>query len=186
MKGVMELLKSAEIVCREIPNVRYLIAGRPMLNDYTRALMQFVDESPQLKRSVRFLGWLSREQLEGLYAIADLMLAPSIFEPFCYSALEAMAAGVPVIATETGGLPEVVSAVGGGMVVPLEVNETGTRRAQKDSLAAAQIQLLRDDRGRLDLANSARTQAPKAFPVEKMIDGTLNAYRAAIAGHAAQ
>jgi hypothetical protein len=72
------------------------------------------------------------------------------------------------------------------MVVPLEVNETGTRRAQKDSLAAAQIQLLRDDRGRLDLANSARTQAPKAFPVEKMIDGTLNAYRAAIAGHAAQ
>jgi glycosyltransferase involved in cell wall biosynthesis len=52
MKGVMELLKSAEIVCREIPNVRYLIAGRPMLNDYTRALMQLVDGSPLLKRAV--------------------------------------------------------------------------------------------------------------------------------------
>ncbi len=58
-----------------------------------------------LSKDVRFLGKVNN--LEQIIGIADLFLLPSEFESFGLAALEAMAAGVPVISSNTGGLPEV-------------------------------------------------------------------------------
>src|SRR6202000_1945041 len=53
----------------------------------------------------RFVG--KQEQMEEIIAVADLFLLPSEYESFGLAALEAMAAGVPVISTKPGGLPEI-------------------------------------------------------------------------------
>ena len=62
-----------------------------------------------------FLGWIGDEVLRSLYAIADLTVVPSIYEPFGLVALEAMASGCPVIVADTGGLREVVPSDGAGL-----------------------------------------------------------------------
>jgi glycosyltransferase involved in cell wall biosynthesis len=56
---------------------------------------------------VRFLGWLSGEEIEGLWAIADAFVFPSLYEGFGLPVLEAMARGVPVAASSASSLPEV-------------------------------------------------------------------------------
>ena len=59
-----------------------------------------------LKDNIKFLG--KQEQMEDLLPIADLFLLPSEYESFGLAALEAMAAEVPVISTNAGGLPEII------------------------------------------------------------------------------
>jgi glycosyltransferase involved in cell wall biosynthesis len=56
---------------------------------------------------VRFLGWLSGEQLEGLWGVADVFVYPSLYEGFGLPVLEAMARGVPVACSNSSSLPEV-------------------------------------------------------------------------------
>jgi glycogen(starch) synthase len=59
-------------------------------------------------------GWLSRVRLRALFTEASLVLVPSLYEPFSMVALEAMAAGAPVLAAPAGGLAEVVRPGSGG------------------------------------------------------------------------
>jgi N-acetyl-alpha-D-glucosaminyl L-malate synthase BshA len=70
---------------------------RPAAEDLCREL--------NLSEDVRFVG--KQEQMEEIIALADLFLLPSEYESFGLAALEAMAAGVPVISTDVGGLPEI-------------------------------------------------------------------------------
>jgi glycogen synthase len=68
---------------------------------------------------VRWLGRLDRETLAGVYAAHDIALVPSTWEePFGLVAIEAMAAGLPVVAARSGGLPEIVRSGFNGYVVP--------------------------------------------------------------------
>lgn len=60
-----------------------------------------------LKADVRFLGWVAAEELEGLWAIADAFVYPSLYEGFGLPVLEAMARGVPVACSDASSLPEV-------------------------------------------------------------------------------
>jgi glycogen synthase len=75
-----------------------------------------------------FLGWIGDDVLHTLYAIADLTVVPSIYEPFGLVALEAMVSGCPCIVADTGGLRE---------VVPHE--EAGLRFAARDPEALAEM-----------------------------------------------
>ena len=84
-----------------------------------------------------FLGWIDDAMLHSLYAMSDLCVVPSLYEPFGLVALEAMASGCPCIVADTGGLREVVP--GGGRV--------GLRFRARDSGALAERveMLLTDD-----------------------------------------
>ena len=84
-----------------------------------------------------------------LYAAADIFAFPSRWEAFGIALLEAMAAGLPVVATRTGGIPEVVGVDGGQLVEPEQVT----------SLALALIGLARDQDLRRDRGAAARTRA---------------------------
>ena len=100
IKRVFDVIKIFAEVRKEVPAKLLMIGDgpeRPGCEDVARRL--------NVQDDVRFLG--KQEQMEEIMAIADLFLLPSEYESFGLSALEAMAARVPVISSDAGGLPEV-------------------------------------------------------------------------------
>ncbi|HEX6575131.1 MAG TPA: glycosyltransferase, partial [Gemmatimonadaceae bacterium] len=103
-----------------------------------------------IERNVKMLGAVSDSDRDALLSGALIQLMPSRFEGFGLAAAEAMAAGVPLIASSAGSLPEVVDAPRGGVLVP---------PGDADALAAAADDLLSDETKREALSNSARESA---------------------------
>jgi N-acetyl-alpha-D-glucosaminyl L-malate synthase BshA len=100
LKRVKDVVEIYLRIAAEIPAKLLLIGDgpeRPELEAYTR--------SSSFCNDIKFLG--KQEQIEDILPIADLFLLPSEYESFGLSALEAMAAEVPVISTNAGGLPEI-------------------------------------------------------------------------------
>ena len=98
---------------------------------------------------VRFVGHLPRPALAALLASAEVVVVPSLYEPFGLAALEAMAAGTPVVASAVGGLREVVTD-NAGVLVPADDPQT---------LAAALEKLLADPGQRAALGRAGRARA---------------------------
>ncbi|HWK07657.1 MAG TPA: N-acetyl-alpha-D-glucosaminyl L-malate synthase BshA [Puia sp.] len=100
IKRVQDVVRIFDIVNKKIPS-KLLFVGdgpeRPGAEDLCREL--------GLTDQMRFVG--KQEQMEEILAIADLFLLTSEYESFGLAALEAMAAGVPVVSTDAGGLPEI-------------------------------------------------------------------------------
>ncbi len=100
LKRVRDVVEIFIRIAKEMPAKLLLIGDgpeRPELEAYTRSL--------SLCNDIKFLG--KQEQIEDILPIADLFLLPSEYESFGLSALEAMAAEVPVISSNAGGLPEI-------------------------------------------------------------------------------
>jgi glycosyltransferase involved in cell wall biosynthesis len=113
--------------------------------------------------------------VEELLACSDLFVLPSQFESFGLSALEAMSCGLPVIATEIGGLQEVVTPCDDGWLCPV-----GDCRC----MAAHALAVLRDDDRREAMGRAARKKAVERFSpelivpkYEKVYERVLNAVR---------
>jgi glycosyltransferase involved in cell wall biosynthesis len=84
--------------------------------DFVAALESVVD-SAGLRERIRFAGVLTRRALEDAYAAADLLVAPSRVESFGMAVAEALAHGIPVVASRVGGLPEAVAGGRAGILV---------------------------------------------------------------------
>ena len=114
---------------------------------------------------VRFTGWTSDADLEGLYAAADVMAFPSLAEGFGLPVLEAMRRGVPVACSNTTSLPEVAGDAA-LLFDPRSVEEI------RDALA----RLLRDEALRSDLAERGRRRAAE-FSWRRTAEGTIATYK---------
>jgi glycosyltransferase involved in cell wall biosynthesis len=117
-----------------------------------------------LAESVRFLGNVPQADLPALYSAADLFVFPSLYEGFGLPALEALACGTPVVASNVSALPEVVGDAA-LQVSPLDV----------EALADAMERLLRDDRLRSDLRERGLERAAQ-FSWEKAARQTAEVY----------
>ena len=100
IKRVNDVVKIFAEIKKEVPSKLLMIGDGP-----ERSGCEEVARKLGVQDDVRFLG--KQEQMEEIMAIADLFLLPSEYESFGLSALEAMAAHVPVISSDAGGLPEV-------------------------------------------------------------------------------
>jgi len=142
-KGFQIALEALPRVLAALGDVSLLIAGSGPYEPELRARARELG----IAGHVELLGWTADPELARLYATADVCAIPSLYEPFGLVALEAMAAGCPVIAADTGGLREVVPD-GTGLRVP---------PSQAADLAAAVERLLRDPalRERLGAAGPA-------------------------------
>jgi glycosyltransferase involved in cell wall biosynthesis len=109
-KGIAHLIDAAALV----PGMVFAIAG----DGPDRAALEARAVERGVGSRVRFLG--HRRDIPGLLAIADLFVLPSLYEGFPLSVLEAMAAGVPVVATAVGGTDELVSSDTGTLVAPAD------------------------------------------------------------------
>ena len=113
-KHVADLLRALVIVRRALPRAHAIIAGDGPEHMPLRALAQGLG----LGAAVRFTGALPDDQLARLYRQADLFCLPSVQEGFGIVLLEAMACGLPVVATSAAAIPEVVPQRQAGTLVP--------------------------------------------------------------------
>jgi glycosyltransferase involved in cell wall biosynthesis len=155
-KGVGELLEAWNVVRSALPGCELYIAGGISLwktvSDVTGAneCAACVREMEQ-QGLVHSVGALTRSAMPGFWNSVDVAVVPSLYEPFGLVALEALACGVPVVATATGGLKEIVVDGECGLLVP---------PGDIDALARALCSLLTDESLRLRLSAGARLRAP--------------------------
>jgi N-acetyl-alpha-D-glucosaminyl L-malate synthase BshA len=100
VKRVEDVIRIFAAVRKEIPAKLLMVGDGP-----ERHMAESMCRETGYCDDIRFVG--KQEQMEDILAISDLFLLPSEYESFGLSALEAMAAGVPVISTDAGGLPEI-------------------------------------------------------------------------------
>jgi glycogen synthase len=110
-KGFQALATAMALVRLRVPNVRCVIAGR---GPYLPELQLQVDVEG-VGDIVQLAGYVSDDELRRLLHRAGCAVLPSLYEPFGVVALEAMAAGAPVIAARTGGLAEIVAGSDAGL-----------------------------------------------------------------------
>lgn len=155
-KGIDTLLEAVAILAKTRPRVELRIAGRGSATDRIGAMIG----SMGLGANVKLLGAVSDEERGELLATAAVQLMPSRFEGFGLAAAEAMAAGVPLVASAVGSLPEVVDAPKGGVMVP---------PSDAAALAAATARLLDNPELRDSLSESARRSA-RRFSWDRVAD----------------
>jgi len=161
-KNLPSLVRAFDRVADDDPEARLVIAGG---NGWgTEAVDAAVAASPFSAR-IRRLGYVSGRDHADLLAGASLLAYPSLYEGFGHPPFEAMAAGVPVVTTTAGSLPEVV----GDAACFVPPGDDG-------ALAAAIARVLTDDALRHDLVARGRARA-EAFPWSAAIDGFVDLYR---------
>jgi N-acetyl-alpha-D-glucosaminyl L-malate synthase BshA len=131
-----------------------------------RSAVEKLAASLGVSRNVAFLG--EQLQMGRFLAQADLFVLPSEQESFGLAALEALASGVPVVATNVGGLPEVVRHAETGWLVPV---------ADPPALAAAVLKLLADEPRRAAMGQAARADALARFRPEPVVARVEGLYR---------
>jgi len=165
VKRVRDVIRVFAQVQAQMPSVLVMVGDGPDRGDAE-------DEARSLgvASSVSFLGKL--DSVAPLLAGADLFLLPSQSESFGLSALEALACGVPVIATNSGGIVEVVKA-----------GETGALCAvgDVDGMARASIEILRDERRWATMSAAAASDARARFGLDEIVGQYEALYRHALA-----
>lgn len=124
--------------------------------------------TPELMKRVSFSGVLAHSALAERYAAADLYVQPSFTETFGVPIAEAMAAGVPVVATRVGGMPEAVEDGRTGRLV--EPDDAG-------ALAEAVVDLLSDEGRRRSMGEAARRRAVERFSWEQITRNVWDLYQ---------
>ncbi|WP_425437378.1 glycosyltransferase family 4 protein [Longibacter salinarum] len=118
---------------------------------------------------ITFTGRLSHREVRSFYHGADVLVAPSLSEAFGMSIVEGMASGVPVVATRTGGIPEIVVDQITGLLVP---------PGCPDALADAILQLYHAPERRERMGQAGRARAETLFGWSNAVDQLLSAYSA--------
>lgn len=104
-KGVQILIQALPFIAESIPQVKLLVAGR---GPYEEELVSQAWNCGVLEK-VSFVGFVDDNQRNEMLSRAGVAVFPSLYEPFGIVALEAMAAGVPVVISDTGGLSDIVN-----------------------------------------------------------------------------
>ncbi|WP_348263614.1 glycosyltransferase family 4 protein [Telmatobacter sp. DSM 110680] len=161
IKGLSYLIKALAILSSEFPDFQVEIAGdgpeRENLENYAREL--------NLKERVRFLGW--QTDLEPVLRRWDIFAMPSLTEGFPMAALEAMAQGLPVVATNVGGLPELVEDGGTGILVP---------PSDAEALANGLRSLIVDTKRMKEMGVAGWRRARDQFSINRMVAQTASIY----------
>jgi glycosyltransferase involved in cell wall biosynthesis len=167
-KGLIDLIRAASILKEDFPNFHINVAGR----DRFIPKYQQLCEKNNVSNNFDFLGWVSQDQLLSLYQKSTVFVLPSLTEALGVVFLEAMAAGVPVIGTKVGGIPEIIVNEQNGLLVPVRspecISESIKRLANNPDL-------------RNHLVNNG-FKTVREFSIEKMMDCTKRVYQNIIRG----
>ena len=172
-KGINYLVEAFADVAKSVPNSRLVIVGSGPMDSYLKDLARKLG----IHSKVSFCGEISHKDLPKYYCAADLFVLPSIIDKHgdregqgvVY--LEAMASKVPVIGTNTGGIPDVITSRDVGLLVP----EKNSR-----ALAAAIIKLLQNRKLRERMGEKAYEHALRRFSWRHIAEEYVKMYRKCI------
>ncbi len=160
-KGIKYLLDAAAIIDKEYPWVYFVIVGdgpqRNFLQQYAARL--------GIDKKVFFLGF--RDDVPNILPLFDIAVIPSVQEGLSIFCLEALAAGCPVVASDVGGLTEIIIPCKNGLLVPPK-----DPRALADALVA----LLKNRILAAALGRQGRKMVEQKFTYEKMLERTMKIY----------
>jgi len=159
-KGVLQFVRICARIAQALPEARFVLVGEGPLMSVVEHMVT------QLHLWDRFVLPGRIENAGRLLRGMDVLLIPSLWEGASITAVEAMAAGCPVIATRVGGLPEVLDGGKAGMLVNL---------GDEEGMASLAQYLLGDETRRLALAEAGREQAKK-FSLSVMLEQTEAVY----------
>jgi glycosyltransferase involved in cell wall biosynthesis len=170
IKGQEDFIRAAAVVCSRRDDVEFIIAGEDKSRggEHRRSLEKLIDKLNLTKR-VRVIGWV--EDVARLLPTFDLFVSPSRSEPFGLSIVEAMASGVPVIASMSEGAREIIDDNQTGRLVPI---------GDVDALAKVICELLFDPAQRRSLSANAGRAVRERFSLERMLEATEEVYRQAL------
>jgi len=103
-KGVEYLIQAIPRIAQRYPEAKFIIVGEGWLKGH----LEYLANQTGQRWKITFTGFIPDMELVNLMKSADVLVIPSIYEPFGIVALEGMAAGVPVVVSQIGGLTEVV------------------------------------------------------------------------------
>lgn len=174
--GRLERRKGTDILLRALaprvwekhPDLQVCILGSE--GDLSRS--DLLDLVPYSRRTrVIFPGFISRERIAEYFRQASLYVAPTLYETFGYTILEAMSSGLPVLASRVGGIPELVDDGVTGLLVPPR---------DERALADAIIALLDDPVRRARMGQCGREKATAQYDIARIGPRTLEFYGRAL------
>jgi glycosyltransferase involved in cell wall biosynthesis len=149
-KGIRFLIEAAAQLKARFPDLKVVVAG----DGFERPDLIALAERLGIARDVTFLGWVANSDLPQYYRAAALSVIPSLEEGFGIPAAEAMGCETAVVASDAGGLPEVVEHGVTGLIVP---------RGDANALAEAIGALLADPARRARMGRAGRERALRLF-----------------------
>jgi len=189
-KGVHVLLDAFELILRQYPDATLTIVGPEWIapreditdlcleKDVVASLAPFYKDSYllQLKqrlsleaaKRVTFAGLVAHSDVPTYCGNADIYVSPSLYESFGVTIIEAMAAGLPVVATRVGAVPELISDGQSGLLV---------EAASSSAIADAVINLFTNARLRNSISCAGRETASKQFSWETICSALIQMYR---------
>jgi glycosyltransferase involved in cell wall biosynthesis len=164
-KGHDLLIDAAADVLREFPDASFEFVG----DGADRARLEAHTAARGLSKAIAFLG--HRDDVVDRLAAADMFVLPSRSEACSNALLEAMAAGLPIVATTIGGNLEVIDDGSSGLLVP----------PSSEALATAIRRLMADPQASARFGEAARTAATTRYSFSRMVDGFESIYWSALA-----
>jgi glycosyltransferase involved in cell wall biosynthesis len=161
-KGHRFLLQAMPRLIERFPNLRWLIFGKGPLKQELQEQIAMQG----LQTHVQLAGF--RQDLPKVYPCLDLLVHPALMEGLGIALLQAASAGLPIVAVDAGGMPEVVEDGVNGRLVP---------GGSVDVLGDAVEQLLADESLRKEMGDSGREKMRRSFSVEQMVEGNLAVYQ---------
>lgn len=162
LKDIKTLLKSAAIVLKTLPNVEFKVFGSVSVEQYYNECLE-LKNSLNLGDDFEFVGHTNNTA--AAYKSGDINVLSSISEAFPYSVVEAMMTGIPVVATDVGGIREAIGDTG-FVVTPGDEN----------ALAESIIHLLKNNSLRAELGELARERALDNFTISNVLRQHLESY----------
>ncbi|MCU7930035.1 MAG: glycosyltransferase [Candidatus Thiodiazotropha sp. (ex Codakia rugifera)] len=161
-KGHRYLLQAMQQLVRDFPMLRLLIFGKGPLKEELEERIVAMN----LQQHVIMAGF--RKDLPIILPCLDLLVHPALMEGLGIALLQGASAGLPIVAVDAGGMPEVVEDGVNGFLVP-----GGSAEALGDALH----RLLADEPLRRQMGESGRERMRRSFSVEQMVEGNLRVYR---------
>lgn len=163
-KGIHLLIDAAPKIVLGYNKIRFIIAGRGPMTDELINRVKVMGLSDKFE----FPGYMDDYNKNKLYKVADAAVFPSLYEPFGIVALEAMSAGCPVVAADTGGLSEII-----------EHEKTGLKclAGVTQSLEDNVLRILKDDKLSSLIKENAKTEINEKYNWNKVSNLTVDMYK---------
>ena len=161
-KGLTTLVESFATIAKSVPESYLFIAG----DGPDKSTLELKIEQLNLSNCIRLMGF--KEDTKALYSALDLFILPSHYETFGIALLEAMYCGLPVIASNVGGVPDLVRSGFNGIMV--EPNNS-------DQLTSSILNIISDEHLRSSLGSNARISVIEKFDRDALLNKLLHYYQ---------